>query len=254
MITRISNPKEWMEIKNQLRTTNIGFVPTMGALHDGHFSLITKSKGENDKTIASIFVNPTQFDNKDDLEKYPRLVEQDIEQLKRAGCDYVFLPEMQQLYADDYRFRVTETSESQILCGTSRPGHFDGVLTVVLRLLNIIQPKRAYFGEKDFQQLRLVQGMAKAFFMPVEVIGCPIVRESDGLAMSSRNLRLTEEQRKIAPLFYKTLKRKLPLHEIRHSLKVMGFEVDYVEERWGRRLGAVKLGDIRLIDNVALES
>lgn len=251
-ILRAKTRTDWAKLRADIGTKTLGFVPTMGALHEGHFSLISKSREENQKTVASIFVNPTQFDNKEDLQNYPRFLERDIELLDRSGCDYVFIPEFNELYADDYRYRVIETSESRVLCGANRPGHFDGVLSVVMKLLNLVQPTKAYFGEKDFQQLRLVQGMVKAFQMPMDIVGCPIIRETDGLAMSSRNLRLTDEQRKIAPLFYKTLKRKLPLFEIRSSLKTMGFDVDYVEERWGRRFGAVKLGEIRLIDNVEI--
>ncbi len=251
-MTVFNSVKEFREYRYTHFQKSFGFVPTMGALHQGHLSLIEQSKSQNALCVASIFLNPTQFDNAKDLEKYPSSLERDLEQLKTAGCDAVFVPDTKEIYKDDFRYRLSENASSRILCGAHREGHFEGVLTVVLKLFNIIQPTKAYFGEKDFQQLRLIQGMAEALFLPIEVIGCPIVREADGLAMSSRNVRLTPEDRKIAPLFYKTLNRHLPLHEIRSSLKTMGFDVDYVEEHWGRRLAAVKLGEIRLIDNVGV--
>lgn len=242
----------WKQTHSQWRDLTVGFVPTMGALHEGHVSLIQRSQKDNDRTVVSIFVNPKQFDQVDDLVKYPRTLEKDLELLRSSRCDALLLPDDATMYPDKYRYRLQESSESAILCGASRPGHFDGVLTVVLKFLHLVQPNRAYFGEKDYQQLRLIEGMVEALFLPVEIIGCPIVRESDGLAMSSRNQRLTPEQRSMAPLLYKTLKLKLRLFEIRDSLKTMGFEIDYLEERWGRRLAAVRLGDVRLIDNVEI--
>lgn len=244
----------WSEQRQQDRRAgkSLGFVPTMGALHQGHLSLVHRSLEENDQTLVSLFVNPTQFDNPNDLTNYPNLVEADLEMLKQAGVGYVLLPDYEMIYPDQYRYKVTEAEESRLLCGAHRPGHFDGVLTVVLKLLNIAQADRAYFGEKDYQQFRLVQALAQAFFLNVEIIGCPLVREADGLAMSSRNLRLNAEQRQVAPRLFEILKSQASLESIRQQLTLAGFEVDYVEEKWGRRLAAVKLGEIRLIDNVPI--
>jgi pantoate--beta-alanine ligase len=243
---------EWRHYRKNLTGATIGFVPTMGALHQGHLALVQKSQQDNAQTVVSIFLNPTQFNNAEDLAKYPKTLEADIALLKTIHCDCVLAPAFEQIYPDDYAYGVKETKQSQMLCGISRPGHFDGVLTVVLKLLNLVQPTKAYFGEKDFQQARLIRGMVDAFFMSPEIVTCPTVRADDGLALSSRNLNLTPEERQIAPLFYRTLRRKLPLHEIRSSLKDLGFRVDYVEDHWGRRLAAVFLGNVRLIDNVEI--
>jgi pantoate--beta-alanine ligase len=167
--------------------------------------------------------------------------------------DAAFMPEYSELYPDDYRYRVSETVFSNSLCGAHRPGHFDGMLTVVLKLLQIIRPHRAYFGEKDFQQLELVRGLVRAFFIPVEIIGCPIVRERDGLALSSRNQRLDSQQRQTAGQLFRILNRSADTLEARQELQQQGFEVDYVEDVMGRRLAAARLGPTRLIDNVPLD-
>lgn len=245
---------EWQNVINDknFEKKSLGFVPTMGALHDGHISLVKKSISENDLTAVSIFVNPTQFNDKSDLEKYPRNFEKDIELLGENGTDFVFSPDFETLYPDNYKYKVWENDFSKTLCGASRPGHFDGVLTVVMKLLNIIQAEKAYFGEKDYQQLKLIDGMAKAFFMKTEIIGCPIVREKNGLAMSSRNKRLNEEQLKIAPKFYEILNSRYGNDEIKKQLTNAGFKVDYIETFENRRFGAVYLGEIRLIDNVEI--
>jgi pantoate--beta-alanine ligase len=231
---------------------SIGFVPTMGALHAGHVSLVESSQRDNDITVVSIFVNPTQFDQAADLEHYPRTTEADLAALRACQADAVFLPAAQSLYPDSYTFRVSENELSRKLDGAHRPGHFDGVLTVVMKLLNIIRPTRAYFGEKDFQQLQLVRGMVAAFFLPVTVVACPTVREADGLAMSSRNARLDAQQRARAPGLFRALKSTGTAAEAREQLQKLGFDVDYVEDTGGRRLGAVRLGKVRLIDNVAI--
>jgi pantoate--beta-alanine ligase len=243
---------EWQHYRKNLNSASVGFVATMGALHLGHLSLVERSKQENDQTVVSLFLNPTQFNNPEDLNKYPKTFEEDLALLKDAQCDCVLAPSYEQIYPDQYHYGVKETNQSQMLCGTARPGHFDGVLTVVLKLFNLVHPTRAYFGEKDYQQAMLIRGMVDAFFLPTQIVTCPIVRAEDGLALSSRNVNLTPEERKVAPLFYRTLRRKLPLHEIRSSLKDLGFKVDYVEDHWGRRLAAVHLGNVRLIDNVEI--
>jgi len=230
----------------------IGFVPTMGALHAGHFSLLEKSLNENDITICSIYVNPTQFTDKRDFENYPITLNDDLEKLKDLGVDVAFCPTYAEMYPDSYRFKLTEAEFSRTLCGEHRPDHFDGVLTIVMKLFQIVQPKNAYFGEKDYQQLLLIQDMANAFFLDVTVVPCPTLREVDGLAMSSRNRLLKPEDRAQAPVFFKALKSDEPSDKITEELKAQGFEVDYVQETKGRRFGAVKLGNVRLIDNVEL--
>jgi pantoate--beta-alanine ligase len=233
--------------------SSVGFVPTMGALHAGHLSLVQSSQRDNDFTVVSIFINPTQFNQAADLEHYPRTTEADLAVLQASNTDAVFMPDAASLYPDDYTFRVSESAFSQRLCGAHRPGHFDGVLTVVMKLLNIIRPTRAYFGEKDYQQLQLVRSMIDAFFLPVSIVACSTVREADGLALSSRNVRLTAQQRVQAPALFTTLQSADSAVRAREQLQDLGFDVDYVEDLDGRRLGAVRLGDIRLIDNVALE-
>jgi len=245
--------KSTKELKNTLRKfrgKQIGFVPTMGALHKGHISLIEKSASENDITVVSIFVNATQFNNAEDLEKYPTQLNSDIKILENQEIDYLFLPNFDELYPDNYKYKIEETELSKILCGVSRNGHFTGVLTVVMKLLNIVNPSKAYFGEKDYQQLFLVRGMAEAFFLDVEIVGCPIIREEDGLALSSRNARLTKDERAKAKLFPKILQSDLNNNQIITELESHGFKVDYIESKFGRRFGAVYLGNVRLIDNV----
>lgn len=241
----------WQTYRQSLNGS-LGFVPTMGALHAGHLSLMQQSLNENSYTLVSIFVNPTQFDQQNDFEKYPSHLERDIRQLKNLGVHAVLLPTYEQIYPDHYTYKVTESTKSQILCGKSRKGHFDGVLTIVLKLLNLAKANKAYFGKKDFQQYLLIRDMAAAFFLDTEIIACEILREDDGLAMSSRNLRLTPQQRQIAAHFYQTLSCDKPIEQIIPILNQQGFEVDYIEEHFGRRLGAVQLGDIRLIDNVEI--
>ncbi len=230
----------------------LGFVPTMGALHEGHLSLVRRSRAENDATLVSIFVNPTQFDDAADLAAYPRVLDEDLAMLQSERADFVFAPRPSDLYPDGYRYRVTEQEFSTVLEGAHRPGHFDGVLTVVLKLLQIASADRAYFGEKDWQQLALVRGMAEAFFLPTAIVGCPTVREADGLALSSRNRRLAAADRRRAPLFYRALSTAPTAEDACRQLRAAGFEVEYVEDRDGRRLGAVRLGGVRLIDNVPL--
>jgi pantoate--beta-alanine ligase len=231
---------------------SLGFIPTMGALHEGHLSLVRRSRSENDLTLVSIFVNPTQFDDPGDLERYPRTLETDLAALNAERADFVFVPWAQDLYRDEFGYRVTENQLSSELEGAQRPGHFDGVLTVVMKLLNIAQADRAYFGEKDWQQLSLVRGMVEAFFMPTTIVACPTVRHADGLALSSRNTRLAAADRQKAAAFHRALSSASTADEARRMLTAAGFLVDYVEDRWNRRLGAVRLGDVRLIDNVPL--
>jgi pantoate--beta-alanine ligase len=231
-----------------------GFVPTMGALHDGHLSLLARARAGNDRAWASIFVNPAQFNEGADLASYPRPLEDDLAKLRAAGCDLVFLPRANEMYPDQYRYRVTENDLSQRFCGAGRPGHFDGVLTVVMKLLMLVRPDRAYFGEKDYQQFRLVEGMARAFFLDTEIVPCPLLREPDGLAMSSRNRLLPAADRARAPHFHRLLAESVAggrsADEAGGALARAGFDVEYVADHEGRRLAAVRLGPVRLIDNV----
>jgi pantoate--beta-alanine ligase len=249
----VTKVNEWLTLRNQLKNKSIGFIPTMGHLHDGHLSLCRRSKAENDITVVSIFVNPTQFNQAEDFEKYPRTIAQDVETLNPCTIDYLFCPLAKDIYLDNYEVRVTETNISQVLEGEHRPGHFDGMLTIVLKLLHLIQPARAYFGEKDYQQLLLVKKMVQALFLPVEIIPCKTIRAEDGLALSSRNSRLNPDQRKKAVHFAKYLKNAQNTEEAAEQLTALGFRLDYICEQWERRLGAVWLDDVRLIDNFALE-
>lgn len=200
MIEVITDIQQWIKIRENLKShgQKIGFVPTMGALHEGHLSLIKKSLKETTVTLVSLFINPTQFDNPNDLKNYPQKLERDIDLLKSITQDsptlhYVLIPTSEQMYPDQYHYKVTENQLSQQLCGAHRPGHFDGVLTVVLKLLNLAGAEKAYFGEKDYQQYLLIKNMVEAFFIPTEIIPCPTIREKSGLAMSSRNLRLSKK-------------------------------------------------------------
>lgn len=230
---------------------SIGFVPTMGALHAGHATLLHAARRGNDVVLASIFVNPTQFDEAQDFAKYPRTWEVDRAVLAAAGADAVFLPAVEEMYPGGTHYTVQEDSFSRELCGAHRPGHFTGVLTVVMKLLQIAGANRAYFGEKDWQQLQLVRGMAEAFFLETKIVACPTVREADGLAMSSRNARLSAGERALAPQFHAALAAAPTAAAARERLERAGFVVDYVEDRANRRFGAVRLGSTRLIDNVA---
>ena len=252
MTTIFESPSAWRTERAARvgRGRTLGFVPTMGALHDGHLSLVRRSRAENELTLVSIFVNPTQFDDAGDLAKYPRTLESDLAALRAEGTDFVLLPRESDLYPDGYRYRVTENEQSRMMEGAHRPGHFDGVLTVVLKLLQIASADRAYFGEKDWQQLVLVRGMAEAFFLPTAIVPCPTIREGDGLALSSRNRRLARADRLRAPRLHEVLVSAGSPEEASRDLRAAGFDVDYVEERDGRRLAAVRLGGVRLIDNV----
>jgi len=266
-------------LKNQKKAgKTIGFVPTMGALHNGHLELMHRAKAENDILAVSIFVNPIQFSKPEDLEKYPRDVEKDKKLLESVGCDILFVPDVNEMYPETvnktYDFGLLE----KVMEGAFRSGHFNGVAIVVKKLFEIILPTRAYFGEKDFQQLAIIQKLVEIENIPVEIIPCPIVRESDGLAMSSRNERLTNEERKLAPFIYITLtsvKQKVPSMNIA-DVKLMvenmykdqpEFTLEYFEiaedtnlqpvSNWLETKGIVAfiaayLGNVRLIDNIRI--
>jgi len=243
---------DWQSYRAGLQQQPLGFVPTMGALHQGHLSLVEASRKQDALTIVSIFINPKQFDESADFEAYPNNYQADLEKLENAGVDAVLMPDAAQIYPDNYRFKVTESDFSRRLCGAQRPGHFDGVLTVVMRLLNLVRPDSAYFGEKDYQQLQLIRDMTSAFFMPVNIVACATVRETDGLAMSSRNQHLDETSRAQAASLYMALKHSRTASEARQVLIGKGFDVDYVEDITNRRLAAARLGNTRLIDNVEI--
>ncbi len=249
---QITTVKDMKSIRRNLQDKKIGFVPTMGALHDGHLSLIKKCRDENEIAVVSIYLNETQFNDVDDFKNYPTSLEDDLKKLKLAGVDSVFLPNYQEMYPQQYRYRVHETLESKDLCGKDRPGHFDGVLTVVLKLLNIVEPTQAYFGEKDYQQLSLIQGMVQSFFLNTKIVGCPTTRNSEGLALSSRNKKLNENELKKATFFAQQLKMGSDLQELKKNLEDSSIEVDYLKETNNRRFAAVRIGSVRLIDNVKI--
>jgi pantoate--beta-alanine ligase len=281
-VIAIDKRNRLLEKLNLLRSEgkSIGFVPTMGALHPGHIALVTKAKAENEVVVASIFVNPTQFNNKSDLVHYPRTIEKDREMLENAGCDFLFLPEVTEMYPDGENEAVPPIhldGLDTVMEGAHRPGHFAGVIQVVKKLFDAVGPCKAYFGEKDFQQLAVIRKMVKEWRMPVEVIGCPIVREDDGLAMSSRNMRLTGEERKAAPLISKALFKAKDFwkdHSIEETKELVTaiinsepkFRLEYFEIADATTLKpaesnqkenvvaciAVHLGAVRLIDNIVL--
>lgn len=261
------------------KNKQIGFVPTMGALHPGHLSLVEFSQKKNDITVVSIFVNPTQFDNKDDLKKYPKTLEKDLAFLKSIDCDIVFIPSVEEIYASDVNSKsfVFDGIENQME-GKFRKGHFDGVATVIQAFFDIITPTHAYFGEKDFQQLQIIKKLVEKEAIATQIIGCPIYREPDGLAMSSRNIRLSKEEREAAPFIYKTLKTVVSLVKEKSIEEIVVFvenqfkknailTLEYftiAEETTlttpesinfdtkNRAFIAVHAGKIRLIDNIPL--
>jgi pantoate--beta-alanine ligase len=267
------------KIKSLPKGTSIGFVPTMGALHQGHISLVEKAKKENDIVVVSIFVNPTQFDREEDLVNYPKTIDSDLSLLKAVFCDLVFTPTAEEIYANNiqsanFNFDGLEHQME----GKFRQGHFDGVGTIVKRLFEIVTPTKAYFGEKDYQQLQIIRKMVHKSQLSVKIIPCDIFRETDGLAMSSRNTRLTNEHRKVAPFIYKTLKQAKIKFGTENALKVIKWvenefkkepllELEYFEiadeetllpiktkneKQKCRAFIAVFAGNIRLIDNISL--
>jgi pantoate--beta-alanine ligase len=253
----VSAPKNWRKQRKALQGS-LGFVPTMGNLHEGHLDLVRRALAENDFVLVSIFVNPTQFNQPSDYEAYARTFAEDCAKLgSLEGATervYVLSPAEKDIYPDGYALKITETEDAELLEGKFRPGHFTGMLTVVMKLLNIAAADRAYFGEKDFQQLLLVRKMAEAFFLPVEIIPCPTRREESGLAMSSRNSRLSAAEKAQAAQLYALLSDfSLTDAEVVKRLEKAGFKPEYVETKWGRRLAAAWLGEVRLIDNIPAE-
>lgn len=242
----------WLDRRRSLSGRSIGFVPTMGALHRGHASLVRRCREENEIAVVSIFVNPPQFNDPGDLDRYPRTLDRDLELLESLGADEVIIPLGSELYPRGNRFRVEPDSSVQVMEGAHRPGFLQGVLTVVWKLLNLVRADRAYFGEKDYQQLKVVTEMAQEFFFPTQIVACPTVREESGLAMSSRNMLLSPAAREKAAYLFRALTTAAGPAEARAILDAQGFVVEYVEERWERRLAAAFLDGVRLIDNVPL--
>jgi pantoate--beta-alanine ligase len=224
----------------------------MGALHRGHASLVERCRRENQTAVVSIFVNPAQFNDPKDLERYPRTLERDLALLRELGTDEVLLPGAAGLYPQGYRFRIEAESLTGIMEGTHRPGFLQGVMTIVLKLLNLVRADRAYFGEKDYQQLKTITEMAVEFFVPTEIVGCATVRAESGLAESSRNALLSAGARESAAGIFDALTTAATAAEARSRLEAAGFAVDYIEEHWGRRFAAAFLDGVRLIDNVPL--
>ncbi|NNH00646.1 pantoate--beta-alanine ligase [Acinetobacter sp. ANC 5414] len=255
----------------------IGFVPTMGNLHEGHLNLVREARKICDVVVVSIFVNPIQFGPNEDFENYPRTLEQDSHLLADVGCDIVFAPSVEQMYGNKPRLtNITVSEITNDLCGLQRPGHFDGVAVVVTKLFNMVQPNFAFFGQKDYQQLAVIRQFVRDLNIPLEVIGVPITRAEDGLALSSRNGYLSEQHRQIAPTIYQSLKaaeQELQngvalaevLENIKQKLTQAGFIVDYVEARTPELQKieafdqdvvlfiAAKLGTTRLIDNLQVK-
>ena len=255
----------------------IGFVPTMGNLHEGHLNLVREARKICDVVVVSVFVNPIQFGPNEDFENYPRTLEQDSHLLADVGCDIVFAPSVEQMYGNKPRLtNITVSEITNDLCGLQRPGHFDGVAVVVTKLFNMVQPNFAFFGQKDYQQLAVIRQFVRDLNIPLEVIGVPITRAEDGLALSSRNGYLSEQHRQIAPTIYQSLKaaeQELQngvalaevLESIKQKLTQSGFIVDYVEARTPELhkleafdqdvvlFVAAKLGTTRLIDNLQVK-
>lgn len=267
------------KIESLKKATTIGFVPTMGALHKGHLSLIERARKENDLVVVSVFVNPTQFDKQEDLINYPKTIDKDLSLLKSVFCDIVFAPSANEIYANNIASQAFNFDGLEFqMEGKFRTGHFNGVGTIVKRLFEIVKPTKAYFGEKDFQQLQIIKNMVKNHKIPVKIVGCDIYREEDGLAMSSRNTRLTKEHREAAPFIYKTLKEAKIKFGTKNALEVVDWvenefkkqpllELEYFEiadeetlqtiknknsKQKYRAFIAVFAGEIRLIDNISL--
>ena len=278
----IKTIKEMQSLSRRLKVEGktIGFAPTMGALHEGHLSLVSRSKEENDITVVSIFVNPAQFGPNEDFQKYPRSAEDDLQKLSTLHVDAVFIPDNNEMYPEGFSTSINIGAIGQILCGVSRPGHFNGVATIVAKLFNTVMPDRAYFGQKDFQQTGVIKKLVRELNFDTDIIVCPTVREPDGLAMSSRNAYLNMEERKSSLILYMALKLGEELilsggmHDASTVKKEMGtlikteplVDIDYIDIVNPRNLDpvqkimlpaaiclAVKIGNTRLIDNIIVE-
>lgn len=239
--------------------TDLAFVPTMGALHAGHLELVRIAKATNKKVVVSIFVNPTQFGKNEDLDKYPRTLDDDKQKLKSLDVDYLFLPDQALIYPQGLAItHYANDNLAHCLCGLQRPGHFDGVCTVVYKLFSLLKPQIAVFGEKDYQQLMIIKDLVKHEKLNIEIVQAPVVREDSGLAMSSRNQYLTDLQKQDAALLYENLAKiknqELTIEDAKVFLTTKGFQIEYLEQRWQRLFLAAKLGTVRLIDNIACNS
>lgn len=254
MTAVIDSIVDWQEVRQEIgEEYSIGFVPTMGNLHKGHEALIERAMHETDFVVVSLFVNPTQFNDKKDFRFYPRTLEEDIAIAERMDVDCVFTPSKEALYLDDYAYQISETQVSHTLEGTFRPGHFTGMLTVMMKLLNIIKPTQVYMGEKDYQQLNLVRGLVASFFMDIQIVSCPTVREQSGLPLSSRNQRLTDEAKQLAKQFAEIFHQpKQDCQQIKQALELAGIDVEYLEDVYDRRFVAVHIDGVRLIDNYSI--
>ena len=245
--------QEWKNYRRNFDSrSQIGFVPTMGCLHEGHLSLIKKSKKDNNITVASIFVNPIQFNDPKDYENYPRLLDEDIALLKKLKVDFVLIPKKEDLYLDNLFNIVSAHPFSKILEGKFRPGHFNGVLTVVLKLLLLIKPHNAYFGEKDYQQYSLISEMVKSYFIETNIVACSTARDKHGLPGSSRNNNLSTSDKEIAKKFAKIFHSNINIgiKEIQQKLLDEGIYIEYLCKAHNRIFVAVKIGSTRLIDNL----
>lgn len=255
----------------------VGLVPTMGALHAGHKSLVDRARKENDIVVVSVFVNPTQFNNKQDLATYPRTEERDCALLEAAGCDVVFMPAVEEVYPEPDNRQFDLGAVAEVMEGAHRPGHFNGVAQIVSKLFGFVEPDRAYFGEKDFQQIAVIRKMVQLEGFKLQIVACPIKREDDGLALSSRNVRLTAEQRQLAPNIYRVLKEScnfakshtvaetekfvvdslnaLPQMEVEYYSIVDALTMqpvsDWVDADSITGCITVYCGEVRLIDNIA---
>lgn len=241
---------EWQQIRKTIpENLSIGYVPTMGNLHSGHLSLVSNSKSANDLTVVTIFVNKPQFNKIEDFNSYPRTLDADLKLLEETGVDCCIIPSDAEIYDDGYHYQVNETKRSLTLEGKFRPNHFTGVLTVLMKFFNLIKPHNVYMGEKDAQQLQLVRGMVKAFFMDIEVHGCPTIRLPSGLAHSSRNNRLNKDELILANKFAAIFHTTKSCQEAAEKISALGIKVEYIEDSDNHRFAAVWIGEVRLIDN-----
>lgn len=275
IVSSIKDLKNFLALERE-KGKKVGLVPTMGALHAGHISLVKRCVAENDICVVSDFVNPTQFNDKHDLETYPRTLDADCALLEPVGCDYVFAPSVAEMYPEPDTRVFNLGPVAEVMEGPRRPGHFNGVAQVVSKLFNIVEPDNAYFGEKDFQQIAVIREMVRQLNLPVHIVDCPIQREADGLALSSRNTRLTPEQRQKAPVIARTLKESttfVPAKSVQEVIdyvvntinQVPEMEVEYFEivdgntmqpiQNWSDTtypVGCITVycGEVRLIDNI----
>lgn len=250
----VNSKVEMKKISQDFRNNGykIGFVPTMGYLHEGHLSLVRQAKKENDKVVVSIFVNPLQFGPNEDLDKYPRDLERDKALLEKEGVNVLFYPSVEEMYPKDFLTKVSVRKITEVLCGASRPGHFDGVCTVVTKLFNIVKPDNAYFGKKDYQQLKVIERFVKDLDMDVNIVGMPIVREPDGLAMSSRNVYLSEEERKSALSLNKSFKvvEDALAKGVRSAEEIRKRVIDFISSHPYTKIDYVEIVDPETLEKV----